>query len=133
MFSVADLHLSIFSQLIKLDILALHIFLVLLIYYIFYLISSFVIVKRNKFSKVDCAASQWWSNERIMVYFKLMLVKCSLMMVKCLLMMVKCSSMMVKWVYDYTLIAPSLTSILLPAWSTPSFAHLTIIEKLHQL
>ena len=36
------------------------------------------------------AASQWWSDERMMVYFKLMMVKCSLMMVKCLLMMVKC-------------------------------------------
>ena len=40
-----------------------------------------------------------WSN-----YFKLMMVKCSLMMVKC-------SSMMVKWVYDHTLISPSLTII----------------------
>ena len=29
------------------------------------------------------AASQWCSNERMMVYFKLMMVKCSLMMVKC--------------------------------------------------
>ena len=28
------------------------------------------------------AASQRWSNERIRVYFKLMMVKCSLMMVK---------------------------------------------------
>ena len=27
------------------------------------------------------AASQWWSNERMMVYFELMMVKCSLMMV----------------------------------------------------
>ena len=49
------------------------------------------------------AASQLWSNEKMMVYFRLMMlkcslmmVKCSLMMVKCLLMMVKCSSMMVK-------------------------------------
>ena len=42
--------------------------------------------------------------------------------------------MMVKWVYDHTLISPSLTSILqLLAWSKPSFAHLTIIEKLLQL
>ena len=87
------------------------------------------------------AASQWWSNEWMMVYFKLMMVKCSLMMVKCLLMMVKCSSMMVKCVYDSTLISPSLTSIspslksIWPslAWSKPSFAHLAIIEKLHQL
>ena len=29
------------------------------------------------------AASQGWSNERMMVYLKLMMVKCSLMMVKC--------------------------------------------------
>ena len=29
------------------------------------------------------AASQWWSNELMMVYCKLMMVKCSLMMVKC--------------------------------------------------
>ena len=29
------------------------------------------------------AASQWWSNEWMMVDFKLMMVKCSLMMVKC--------------------------------------------------
>ena len=50
------------------------------------------------------AASQWWWNERMMVYFKVM-------MVKCLLMMVKYQSMMVKWVYDYILISPSLMSI----------------------
>ena len=43
------------------------------------------------------AASQWWSNE--------------IMMVKCSKTMVKCLSMMVKWVYDLTLISPSLTSI----------------------
>ena len=62
-----------------------------------------------------------------MVYFKLM-------MVNGLLMMVKCSSMMVKWVYDHTLISPSLTSILPSlAWSKPSFAHLILIEKLHRL
>ena len=65
------------------------------------------------------AASQWWSSERMMVYCKLMMVKCSLMMVKCW-------SMMVKWVYDI-LISPSF------AWCKPSFAHVTIIEKLHQL
>ena len=54
--------------------------------------------------------------------------------VKCSLMMVKCSSMMVKWVYDPTLISPSLTSILVAlAWSTPLFAHLKFIEKLHRL
>ena len=49
--------------------------------------------------------------------------------------------MIVKWVYDHTLISPLLTSIspsltsILPllAWSKPSFAHLTIIEKLHRL
>ena len=41
------------------------------------------------------AASQCWSDERMMVYFKLMLLKCSLMMVKCSLMIVKGSSMMV--------------------------------------
>ena len=49
--------------------------------------------------------------------------------------------MMVKWVYDHTLLSPSLTSIspsltsILPslAWSIPSFAHFTIIEKLHRL
>ena len=65
------------------------------------------------------AASQWWSNERMMVYFKLM--------------MVKCLSMMVKW-YDHTLIWPSLTSISPSlALSKPSLAHLTIIEKLHRL
>jgi len=45
------------------------------------------------------AASQWWSNEQMMVYFKLMLVKCSLMMAKCSLMMVKYSAMIMKWVY----------------------------------
>ena len=92
-------------------------------------------------NKAVGAASQWWSNERMMVYFKLMMVKCSLMMVNCLLMMVKCFSMMLKWVYDHTLnspsligISPSLTSILPSlAWSVPSFAHLTIIEKLHRL
>ena len=39
----------------------------------------------------------------MIMYFKLMLLKCSLMMVKCSLMMVKCSSMMVKWVFDPTL------------------------------
>ena len=87
------------------------------------------------------AASQWWSNERMMVHFKLMMVKYSLMMVKC-------QSMMVNWVYDLILISPSLTSISPPltssspsltsiipslAWSKPSFAHLTIIEQLHQL
>ena len=52
----------------------------------------------------------------------------------------ECSSMMVKWVY-HTRISPSLTSIspsltcILPslAWGKPSFAHLTIIEKLHRL
>ena len=77
----------------------------------------------------------------MMVDFKLMIVKCSVMMVKW-------SSMMVKWVYDHELISPSLTSIspsltsispsltsILPslAWSKPSFAHITIIEKLHRL
>ena len=42
--------------------------------------------------------------------------------------------MMVKWVYDHSLISPSLTSILpYLAWSKPSLAHLTIIEKLHRL
>ena len=73
------------------------------------------------------AASQWWSNERMILYYKLMMVKCSLMMVK--------------WVYDHTLISLSLTSIspyltsILPSllWSKPAFAHLTIIEKLHRL
>ena len=80
------------------------------------------------------AASQWLSNERMMVYFKLTLVKCTLIMVKCSLMIVRCSSMTVKWVYDPTLISPSLTGILLAlAWSTPPFAHQTIIEKLHWL
>ena len=80
------------------------------------------------------AASQRWSNER-------MIVKCSLMMVKCLSMMVKCSSMMVKWLYDHTLISPSLNFIspsltcILPslASSKPPFAHSTIIEKLYRL
>ena len=79
------------------------------------------------------AASQWCSKERIMVYSKLM--------------MVKCQSMMVKWVCDHIFISPSLTSIspsltsispsfmsISPplAWSKPSFAHLTIIEKLQR-
>ena len=81
------------------------------------------------------AVSQWWTNERMMVYFKLMLVKCSLWM------MMKFSLMMVKWVYDHARISPSLTSIspsltkILPslAWSKPSFANLTIVEKLHRL
>ena len=46
----------------------------------------------------------------------------------------KCSAMTVKWVYDHILISTSLMSILPAlAWSKPSFAHLTIIEKLHQL
>ena len=48
---------------------------------------------------------------------------------------------MVKWVYDPTLLSPPLTSIspslksILQAlaWSTPSFAHLNIIEKLQRL
>ena len=69
------------------------------------------------------AASQWWSNERMMVYFKLM--------------MVKCFSMMVKWVNDHILNSPSLTSIIpsltsiLPslAWSKPSFAHLQSLSS----
>ena len=80
------------------------------------------------------AASQRWSNKRMMVYFKLM--------------MVKCESMMVKWVYYHIIISPSMTSIspsltsispsltrILPslAWSKPSFACLTIVEKLHRL
>ena len=53
----------------------------------------------------------------------------------------KCLSMIVKWVYDHTLISPSLTSIspsfrsilLILAWNIPSFANLTIIKKLHRL
>ena len=49
-----------------------------------------------------CAAFQWWWNERVMVYIKVMMVKCSSMMVKY-------SLMMVKLVY-HTLISPSLTS-----------------------
>ena len=41
--------------------------------------------------------------------------------------------MMVKWVYDI-LISPSLMSISPSlAWSKPSFAHFTFIEKLHRL
>ena len=74
----------------------------------------------NQYSFAVGAASQWWSNERMMAYFKLM--------------MVKCYSMMVKWVNDHTLnspsltiISPSLTSILPSlAWSKPiirSFDH----------
>ena len=47
------------------------------------------------------AASQWWSNERMMVYFKLMMVKGSLMMAKC-------SSM--HEVNQHSLIRPSLRS-----------------------
>ena len=82
----------------------------------------------------SCCSFKWWSNERMMVYFKLMMVRCSLMMVKC-------SLMMVNWVYDHSLISPSLSSSspsltsIFPslAWSIPSFAHSTIIEKLHQL
>ena len=65
------------------------------------------------------AASQWGSNERMMIYFKLMMVGCSLMMVK--------------WVYDHKLISPSLTSIslsltsILPslAWCKPSLRSCT--------
>ena len=69
------------------------------------------------------AASQWWSNERMRVYFKM--VRCSLMLVKCSLIMGRCSLMS---------ISPSLTRILPSlAWSKPPFAHLTIIEKLHRL
>ena len=68
------------------------------------------------------AASQWWSNEWRMAYCKLMMI------VKCSLMMVKCKSMMVKWVYDHTLISPSLTRISPSLISIlPAFAHLTII------
>ena len=80
----------------------------------------------NSYNITVGAASQWLSNERMMVYIKLM--------------MVKFSSMMVKWVYhkpispSLTSISPSLTSILPSlAWSKPSFAHLTIIKKLHRL
>ena len=66
------------------------------------------------------AASQWWSNKR----------------------------MMVKWMYDHIIISPSLPSIspsltsispsltnILPSLARckPSFAHLSIIEKLHRL
>ena len=69
----------------------------------------------------DGQMSEWWFT------FKLMMVNCSLMMGK--------------RVYDHTLISPSLTSIspsltsILAslAWSKPSFAHLTIIEKLRRL
>ena len=42
----------------------------------------------------------------------------------------------VKWVYDPTLISPSSSltiSLLALAWSKPSFAHWTIIEKLDRL
>ena len=59
------------------------------------------------------AASQWCSNKRMIVYFKVKMERCSLMMVKY-------SVMMVKWLYDHTFISPS-------------FAYLTIIEKLHRL
>ena len=69
----------------------------------------------------------------MIVYFKLMLLKCSLMMVKCSLIMVKCSSMMVKWVYYPTLISPPKSILVALAWITPSLAHPTIIEKLHRL
>ena len=64
--------------------------------------------------------------------YLLMVVKYLLMVVKYLLMMVKCSSM-VKWVYDHTLISPSLTSIPIINEHLTSLAHLTIIEKLHRL
>ena len=74
------------------------------------------------------AASQWCSNERMMV------VPIGFMMVKCSLMMVKCSVMTLKWVYEHSIISPSLTSILPSiAWCKPSFGHLTIIDKLHRL
>ena len=58
-------------------------------------------------------------------------------MVKCSLMKVKFSFMSI-WSYthfiDYHFIIPSFTSILLLlAWSKPSFAHLTINEKLRRL
>jgi len=86
-----------------------------------------VLYKRNIAITAVGAASQCLPNERMMAHLKLMMVKCSLMMVKC-------SSMMLKWVYDNTLISPSLTRILPSlAWSKPSFAHSTIIEKLHRL
>ena len=67
------------------------------------------------------AASQWWSNEQMMVHFKL----------------VNHGERSV-WSYThFTIIksfSPSLTSILPSlAWSIPSFAHSTIIEKLHRL
>ena len=68
------------------------------------------------------AASQWWSNERMMVYIKLMMVNA------CQWWWNECISP------SLTSISPSLTSILPSlAWGKPSFAYLTIIEKLHQL
>ena len=77
------------------------------------------------------AASQWWWNEQMMVYFQLMLQKCSFIIVKCLLMKVK-------WVLDHTLISPSLTSIstslrgISPSLTSISPALTTIIKKLHR-
>ena len=73
------------------------------------------------------AASQWWSNERMMVYFKLMMVKGSLMLVN--------DGEMGVWsytnftiIYDdfiiinkhFTIITSTLPSF---AWSKSSFAH----------
>jgi hypothetical protein len=63
------------------------------------------------------AASQWWSNERMMVHFKLMMVKYSIMMVK--------------WVYDHIFISPSLTSISQSLTSSsPSLADWTLPPSL---
>ena len=87
------------------------------------------------FSKPVGAASQWWSNEWMMINFELMMER------KMLVNDGEMLVMMVKWVYDHTLFSPPLTSIspsltsILPslAWSKSSFAQLTIIEKLHRL
>ena len=56
----------------------------------------------------------------MMVYFKLMLVKCSLIMVKC-------SSMEKKWVYDHTLISPSLDERIDSTWNI--FKYNVCLEK----
>ena len=111
-------------------------------------VSAIAVVNTTRIIILNCvynlqavgAASQWWSNERMMVFVKLLLVQCSLMMRKSLLM--------VKWVYDHKHISPSLTSIstsltsiyssltsilLAVAKRKSSYAYLTIIEKLHRL
>ena len=69
-------------------------------------------------SAVD-AASQWWSNERMMVYFKQLWSPYSFRQHFSIFQ------------EHFTIINEHFTIIL--AWSIPSFTHFTIIEKLHRL